>query len=254
MAFQNTRKLPIVSLLVVGFVLSSNAWALSKEVSKTLPFSADGRVSLENINGSVTIEGWDQDEISLHALVEARSQKGLDRTEVLIDATETRLHVETEYKKSGWGDHDGGEVTYTLKVPRQVRLDEIELVNGSLELRGVSGPVRASLVNGRARAENLAGDVEISTVNGGMDISFDELGRSQRVSLESVNGSLEMKLPNYADAEIDASTVHGRIQNDLGLDVEKGRWVGSNLRGTLGNGSAQVSLENVNGSIDILGK
>ena len=94
-------------------------------------------------------------------------------------------------------------------------------------------------------------DAEFSTVNGNLEVAFDELGGGQQVSLESVNGSLKLTVPSHADAEFDASTVHGRISNDLGLEVEKGRWVGSSLKGSLGGGSAQVTLENVNGSIDI---
>ena len=43
---------------------------------------------------------------------------------------------------------------YTLTVPRTVRLDEIKLINGQLDVNGVSGEVRASCINGRLEAEN----------------------------------------------------------------------------------------------------
>lgn len=242
-----------VLCLALFALFAGNASAVTREISKTFSLAADGRVSLENINGNVTIEGWDQDQVSVDAVITARTKNGLDRTEVVIDASSDRIHIETTYAKNegGWSRDNGSEVEYTVRVPRTAQLDEVELVNGSLELRGVGGDVRASLVNGRARVEGLAGNVEISTVNGSLNVSFAELGGGQRISLESVNGSLELSVPGYADAQFDAETVHGRISNDLGLEVEKGRWVGSKLRGSLGGGSAQVSLENVNGSIEI---
>ncbi len=126
-----------------------------------------------------------------------------------------------------------------------------EAVNGSLSLNGLGGDVKAELVNGRATARDLAGNVEISTVNGSLDVALTELGTDQTIELESVNGSLDLAVPSYADAEIRAETVHGRIRNDFGLEEEKDEYVGSSLSGTLGRGGARVELENVNGSIHI---
>ena len=53
------------------------------------------------------------------------------------------------------------------------------------------------------------------------------------------------------DVDIEASTVHGRIRNDFGLEVDRGEYVGRSLRGSVGSGGARIDLSNVNGSIDI---
>ena len=86
---------------------------------------------------------------------------------------------------------------------------------------------------------------------GSLGVSLSALEAGQSVTLESVNGSLELSIPGYADADVEAETVHGRIKNDFGLEAERGRWVGSSLKGTLGRGGARIELENVNGSINI---
>jgi hypothetical protein len=248
------RSLRILSLAALLLLFAGSAWGLSKTIEETLPLDSGGQLSLENINGNVSITGWDGSEVKLKAEVRARTQEGLDRIRVEIDAASDRIHIESVYENTnGWGRDDGGEVEYTLEVPRNTRLDEIELVNGNLALQGVSGDVRIELVNGKAEVSGLAGNAELSTVNGNLVVAFDELGGAQEISLESVNGSIELSIPSYADASIEASTVHGRISNDLGLEVEKGRWVGSSLEGDVGRGGARVSLENVNGKISIRG-
>jgi DUF4097 and DUF4098 domain-containing protein YvlB len=56
-------------------------------------------------------------------------------------------------------------------------------------------------------------------------------------------------VPGNADAAISAETVTGSIDNDLGLEVDKGQYVGSSLHGTLGSGASKVSVETVNGRI-----
>ncbi len=47
-------------------------------------------------------------------------------------------------------------------MPRTVRLDEIKLINGSLDITGVSGEVHASCINGRLEAHDLVGRAELS--------------------------------------------------------------------------------------------
>jgi DUF4097 and DUF4098 domain-containing protein YvlB len=71
------------------------------------------------------------------------------------------------------------------------------------------------------------------------------------VELKSVNGSVELTMPSDANADLEASTVSGGIENDFGLHVNHHRWVGHDLRGEIGNGRTRVRLENVNGHIEI---
>ena len=139
---------------------------------------------------------------------------------------------------------------YTLTVPRGVRLDEIKLINGELDVTGVSGEVRASCINGRIEAHNLSGRTELSTINGRLDARFEQLAGSS-VELNSVNGSVELTIPSDSKAEIEASTVSGGIDNDFGLHVNNHRFVGHDLRGELAGGGTRIELKNVNGRIAV---
>ena len=237
---------------LAALLLAAPAIAAERTVNETHPLTNSGRLSLDNVNGNVEIIGWDRDELSLEASIRGENGKTVDGVEIDVDVKGDRIHIETDYPDSrgGWG-RNWAEVDFKLKVPRGAELAEISLVNGSLELRGLSGSVEASLVNGNLDARELSGSVELSSVNGSVDLTLDRLGAGQRIEIESVNGSIDLRLPGSSDAEISAETVHGRIKNDFGIKVEKGEYVGSDMRGTLGNGSARVSLENVNGSIDI---
>lgn len=249
-----TRMLKTTALSVLFLlVLPWSAAAAEEEYSETFPLSADGRVSLDNVNGRVEIQGWDNPQVKVEYTKRARSREGLDRMEVRIDSTERRIHVETDYKRSDFGWRDsGGEVDYRLWVPRSARLDGIELVNGNLKIRDVDGDVNASLVNGDLTASGLSGDLELETVNGSLEVTLDKLRTNGDVSLESVNGRIEVVLPRGVSADISADSVHGRIRNDFGFDEKRERYgVGRSLHGSIGGGGARVDLETVNGSIDI---
>ena len=142
-------------------------------------------------------------------------------------------------------------VEYTLTVPRGGRIEDVQLVNGSLDIEGVQGEVRASLVNGRVKANDLSGEVNLSTVNGAMEVNAAGLAASKGVNLNSVNGSIVLIVPSGASAQVRASVVHGGISNDFGLTVEEGQYVGRSLTGQIGSGGPSIRLNNVNGSITI---
>jgi len=58
-------------------------------------------------------------------------------------------------------------------------------------------------------------------------------------------------LPAGTQADVEAETVHGSIENSFGLEVKQDGFVGRSLRGSIGGGGPRVRLENVNGSITI---
>ena len=242
-------------VLALGARASDRRGAFTEEFHQTYTLGADGRVELDNINGAVHISTWDRNEVKVDAVKSADSKDRLDEARIEVDSDKEHLSIRTKYRDHdltfNWGSHNNPpSVEYTLTVPRTVRLDEIKLINGSLDVTGVTGEVRASCINGRLDAHNLSGRAELSTINGHLDARFDQLSGSS-VELKSVNGSVELTIPSDSKAEIEASTVSGGIENDFGLHVNNHRFVGHDLRGELGNGGPRIKLEDVNGRIEI---
>jgi hypothetical protein len=239
----------------LAFAIQAHAsdWQESEteEMHQTYPLSASGTLELENINGSVRISAWDREEVKLDAIKRADSKERLQEVEIRIDAGKDLLSIRTEYANHDHRHvHDNpGSVEYTLTVPRNARLDEIKLVNGDLDVEGVSGGVRASCVNGRLSARNLGGRTELSTVNGRLEASVERLSSPLEVS--SVNAAVLLTLPSDAKADVRASTVSGSISNEFGIPVVNHRWVGHELEGELGGGGPDVRVSNVNGRIEI---
>jgi len=244
----------LCALLLVAQARASQG-KLTEEFHHSYPLAAGGRIELENINGAVHITGWDQNEVKVDAVKYANSKERLDEAQIEVEASSDTVSIRTKYRDHDhtW-DRDGlnnpATIEYTLMVPRNARLDEIELINGPLDIHQVAGKVRASCINGRLTAQGLQGRVKLETVNGRLQPQFDSLGSSP-IELSSVNGGVELTLPSDAKAELEASTVSGGIDNDFGLRVINHHWVGHELRGELGGGGTRIKLSNVNGHIEI---
>jgi len=242
-------------LLTLAAHASDHRGAFTEEFHQTYALTPDGRVELDNINGAVHISSWDRNEVKLDAVKYADTKERLDEARIEVDSGKDYLSIRTKYRDHGlsfdWGSHNNpASVEYTLTVPRAARLDEIKLINGSLDVTGVSGEVRASCINGKLQAHNLSGRARLSTINGRLDARFDQLAGSS-IELNSVNGPVELTIPSDSKAEIDASTVSGGIDNDFGLHVNHHRYVGHDLRGELAGGGTRIELKNVNGRIEV---
>ena len=247
----------VCALLVLAFAAhaSDHRGALSEEFHQTYALAPDGRIELDNINGPVHISSWDQNQVKVDAVKYADTKERLDEAKIEIDARNDSISIRTKYpdhnQSWNWGSQNNpASVEYTLTVPRTARLDEIKLINGSLDVTGMSGEVNASCINGRLEAHDLSGRARLSTINGRLDARFGQLA-SNSVELNSVNGSVELTIPSDSKAELEADTVSGGINNDFGLHVNHHNFVGHDLRGELGSGGAHISLKNVNGRIEI---
>ena len=229
---------------------------LTEAFSQTYPLSQTGRVHIENINGDVHVNVWDQASVKVDAMKRAYSQKRLSEVTIDVQSAPDMLRIKTKYPEDRTYDGRTREdsfasVEYTLTLPRSAQLDGADLVNGSLDVEGVQGEMRANLVNGTVTASGLGGEVKISTVNGSIQANVASLGTAKDVQLNSVNGAIVLTVPAGASADIKATTVHGKITNDLGLNVEDGQFVGHSMSGQIGSGGARIRLNNVNGSIDV---
>jgi DUF4097 and DUF4098 domain-containing protein YvlB len=244
------RKHANLGAAVLGLLLATSAHAqITQDFHRTVPLSASGRVSLDNVNGNVEITGWNRNAVQIDAVKSARDQQRLDEARIDVDATSDSVEIRTHYPQ-GRTNYNPASVHYQLHVPQNARLDRINVVNGSLTVQKVSGEVAANLINGKLRVGDLAGHAELSTINGGIEANYASLNNVQEIKLKSVNGSIELGLPDSPNAQIKASTVSGGIRTDFPLQVQGG-YVGKNLTGTLGGGGTRIELSDVNGDIHI---
>ncbi len=244
------------SVVLATALLASTGLCASVTEEETFTFTLEdgGRFSLSNVNGSVTVTGVRGDTVEIVATKKADNQDDLDNIEIEISNSAREIVVKTEIGKSNkWFSfgNNSGEVRYEVTVPAGTMLDSIDTVNGGVNISGVSGEVAAESVNGDIDVQDLVADATLGTVNGSIDASFKKLEGRQDVKAETVNGRVTIYLPADADVRVSADTLNGSINaRDFGLETDKG-FVGSDLNGAIGDGSARLNIDTVNGSIRI---
>ena len=217
-------------------------------------------LEIKGVNGEVVAEGVSGSQAEVVAVKKGKDD---DPSEVRIEVVEhaggvtiCALHPRKPDKepyecapgKSGeiGAEDNDVSVKFTVSVPRGVNLSA-QTVNGGIEAMSIDGDVKAQTVNGGVKV-SATGAAQGQTVNGSVSVS---MGRAEGpLSFQTVNGSITVELPGDAAADVRAQTVHGQINTDFPITV-KGRFGMRNAQGTIGGGGPDLSLQTVNGSINL---
>ncbi len=254
---ENQRPLTADVIESCPAVIEQQAADETEKFEKSYPLNANGRVNVANVNGSITVEAWDRNEVKLEYTKIADTKERLAEVEVEIESRPEYFRAETNYdnwKRTGgdrWRNNGKLNVEFKLWVPKGAVLNEIETVNGSVTVSNFVNTTVASAVNGSVTATNIRGAAKLSTVNGTVRADFDRLESGSKISLETVNGTVNLLLPSDSNATVRAESLNGNISNGFGLPVRKGKYVGRDLYGKIGSGDVQIKLESVNGGLSI---
>ena len=186
-----------------------------------------------------------------------------DRVEILVfeddgdvevcavyDARRTPESCDHDHHDDRWDDEDDDldvSVDFEVRVPAGVRFDG-STVAGDVEATGLRSDVTGSTVSGDVRL-STTGSAWGSTVSGDLDL---EMGRldPRRTDFSTVSGDITLRLPASFDAEIRFESVSGDFRSDFDgrFDRDEGKWVGTEVWGTIGSGGQRIRLETVSGN------
>ncbi len=213
------------------------------------PLRPAGSVTVENIQGDITVEAWDRAETEVVVLKQALGPTANpDDVQVDVEANGQELVLRTLYPKQS---EEPVRVNYRLRVPRQVRLERLRTVDGNIRVRQIEGMVDARTLNGSIEGMNITGGVLARAISGSIAVSLRSLPEgSAPVQLETVNGNLLLGLPAEPNADLHLTTVAGRIDSEYPLKVSEVPGDAS-WRTTLGHGGTQIRLRTVRGNIHV---
>lgn len=242
-----------VGLLTLGPSCGIEALAqkVHEDFETTVQLDLDGEFSIENVNGSIRVETWAQDEVRIQARKSASSQEALERIEIDVQGGGDRVDVKTRYPKlTGFLDSHRS-VSYEIWVPEMAQV-RAETVNGQVEIGKVGGSVRVKSVNGGVHVRGIEGEADVSTVNGGIEVRYSAAPDAGNHSFSTVNGGVDLFLPSSVSGEFKARTVNGGIDTDFPLEVRGGKYgTPRRMDGRLGDAQVTFKITTVNGSIDI---
>jgi DUF4097 and DUF4098 domain-containing protein YvlB len=212
------------------------------------------------------------------------SEEMLDNIEIEIVSQPKNLKINTRYPALSWVKN--ARVEYQIWIPQTCTV-ELESVSGSIQMADHLNRVYAKTVSGSIKLNNIMGNVELKTVSGNISIakisgeiragsvsgslifrdckgSFPDLHSTSGsivaelaaidedasdMSLNTVSGDINLKLPGDASFGLDIKTVSGEINNKFKVLVESVKK--NQLQGEVGNGGINIELKTISGDISL---
>jgi len=164
----------------------------TERFSRKVRVGRDGRVSIGNIAGDITVTGGSGDEVSIEAVKRTRGDRNeLGRVQIIVDERGGRVEIRTEHERNRFdrdGRNDHVSVDYTISMPSGATLDA----------KSISGHVKVTNVQGAVRAESISGNVIVA--------------KTPRLELaKTISGDVELTDAS-AEAELTASSVSGAVR------------------------------------------
>jgi hypothetical protein len=182
----------------------------TERFSRKVKIGRDGRFSLGNIAGDISVSAGSGDEVSIEAIKRTRGDKSeLARVQILVDDRAGRVEVRTEHEQNRTDRNrqdNHVSVDYTIVVP----------ATASVDLHSVSGGIKVTGVHGSLRSESISGDVTIAdapkleaakTVSG--DVSLTGITTDGDLTASSVSGNVRAK--GLKARGVDLGSVSGDI-------------------------------------------
>ena len=236
-----------------AFVLASISavpcCAISKEFNQTYPLQAGGTFELQNVNGTVDVQGWDRDEIEVHALKTAKHKESdLELVSIEVDAKREGVSVNTRYPQN-----EGVEVAveYTVHVPHSAHVEHLGTVNGTLRISGVEAVEDLRTVNGNIEVYEGGGSVRAHSTNGNVHLELQRLRDKNGALAETTNGSVLLALPADTQANLEVRCLNGNFFSELPVALESTQRP-REIHGKLGRGGVPIHLHTVNGGIRVV--
>lgn len=195
--------------------------ASAETIKKKFTTTASPSFSLHSHAGTVSIKGWEQNEI------EIQGESSSDSMEVIIVGGEQKVSVQTHPKRERLSP-DEVRLDFQIQVPRQATV-RVDSERGEIQVQDVEGNVTVVGISNAVSLSKVRGNISVTTTDGPIRMQSSE----GHIKAESISGDLIFVQVN--GPELRASTNSGRIRYE----------------GDFGQGGTYV-LNNYSSPIDIL--
>jgi len=245
------RKLIVPAMVVVCAlaVAAVPGFAISKEFNQSYPLQPGGTFELQNVNGTVEVQGWDRDVVEVRAVKTAKlKESDLERVSIDVNANRGGVSIATRYPQN-----EGVEVAveYTIHVPHGAKVEHLGTVNGTLRIAGVDEVEELRTVNGNIEVYGADSTVHARTTNGNVRLELSHVHGVSGTIAETTNGSVILALPANSQADLEARCLNGNFLSELPMAMQ-GSLKPREMHGRLGQGGVPIKLHTINGAIRVV--
>jgi hypothetical protein len=222
----------ILTLGLAAIVVCTSNAAAAKPLNENRAWTdvypvagAAPRLEVSNIWGGVRVRVGEPGRITV-SVTESRSAPDQERfdysLEVLaldVKSDEAGVALRVGHRDDSWWQrqdcHDCRvDYQFDIIVPPNTVIDVGTVMDGKVDVLGVTGAVSASNVNGPIVIDGLSDCVDVGNVNGPITMGFSR-APLQDCKIETVNGDVTLDVPESASLDVSLDLFNGRVLSEL---------------------------------------
>lgn len=278
--------------MLLTLVTGALALAAAQQVDTTVNVGRGQRLDVSAYGGEVTVRAWNRNAVRVEASTSSRDRVEVSSSATAVSVRTQGRHgppedVDLKISAPPWiglkisGVHTNARVD-GIRAPITVETVEGEVnvnggeglvslrsVQGSVSLRNAKGRISVNSVNEDVAVINSSGEVMAETVNGEIKLRITEAASVDantvngdisyagpirdggRYSFSTHNGDITLTVAEGTNASVAVSTYNGEFESEFPVPLQ-GTRKGKGFNFTLGSGSAQVTLESFQGTIQLV--
>src|SRR3989454_5128509 len=184
--------------------------ASQRQTDTTFAVPAGASLSVNNFGGGITIHGWSENRVKVHAEQGRRGR------------VEVSLVGNTVVIKASSREGAPSVIDFDITVPQAMGLTlsgtyadinvdgmqgsiSAETVNGEVNVRGGKGNITLHSIQGSVTLADASGRIEVNSVNENIELT----NVSGEIKVETTNG--EVMLSGIQSSSVDAGTINGDV-------------------------------------------
>lgn len=270
--------LSIASMLLLLTDVANSATPITEEKAWTETYAvgtSTPHLEISNIWGGVRVRTGNVGQIIV-SVAEVRTapnqemfDMSLERINLDIETDSNSVSILVGDRENRWDRMDrcrGCRVDYQfdIVVPPDSVIDVGTVMDGLVDVSGVTGVVSASNVNGSISVDKIENCESINNVNGRIKVSYSKAPIID-CNIQTVNGHITLNVPDDTSLDVTADLFNGEIKSDFPIDtlslpatvehvVEDGRsrYRIQKISGVrIGAGGPTYSIASINGDVRI---
>ncbi len=224
------------------------------ELNRTLPLVSGGQLLLENTNGNIEIQGWDEEQVDAR-VVDRKGPppkpgihiSGWRSSDPKVDIQGSGESIIIRTLKTDNQD-DFRQVDFRLRVPRFVEIKGIRNGRGNINISGIYGKASVGAGEGDVEIRNFSGSLVVELKRGSLEAELLDLRAQDEIRIQVEEGDIIVYLETSVAAGLEAEAPGGEVTSELDLAMPL---PAKTVSAHLGEGQTKIMLTALHGDIRI---
>ena len=278
----------VICLLLVGVVQAQKHSETINEEAQFPSQSSDNLLVVNNIEGSVIVEGYNGNTVQIVGELEIKgnntrqleqgkaeiSMKVASHNDIIyvyLDSPHTKFNPETgRYSHNNNNNWGGNRYHYSLdikiKVPSNTNLELSAINKGVVSAKNIdANDITASNINGPITLENVSGKTYVNALNKDINISYSK-NPTKESTYKSLNGDINISVQKGFNADVSFKTLNGDIFTNIDTKIKPSKVSSTKSRSgkkstkykmnadtefSIGDGGVRLNFDLLNGDVTI---